>query len=374
MLSILKEGYTILGRVSKINKNTEKQEFFFSYCFKIRIAEEPMRPSFAKGVIDRSFVIKAIKGIPTYDIKEVLHPASRRNERLEKLHNNLRNLRKLLLIYRLVHFEDPIADMDTEFNGRDKELCKPMLQLFYDTRSYSKVATALKKFLIKKNKRKKNVSIEPVIYGIILDMIPRYGTTISVKDIWDEIKSNIGGVYDEKKPNEYQTFDYDTIYRSTITKIIEGFGADREHRMHGNVMIFDKEKLMKAGRIYELGEGNEGNEGNNDTSQPENTTFHEGKVIQNCIAEHDKVPIMPSVSSCLHNHNSDQYPPKCYHCNVNGFSTKDQYEEHGVRFHKHLPLYPGFADIESLGLEPQGMQWEIDPKIEVISDGDEAKK
>ena len=59
MISILKEGYTILGKVSKINKNTEKQEFFFSYCFKIRIAEEPMRPSFAKGVIDRSFMIKS---------------------------------------------------------------------------------------------------------------------------------------------------------------------------------------------------------------------------------------------------------------------------------------------------------------------------
>jgi hypothetical protein len=65
----------ILGKVSKINKNTERQEFFYSYCFKIRIAEDPMRPSFAKGVIDRSFMIRAIKGIPTYDIKEVLHPA-----------------------------------------------------------------------------------------------------------------------------------------------------------------------------------------------------------------------------------------------------------------------------------------------------------
>ena len=173
MLSILKEGYTILGKVSKINKNTEKQEFFFSYCFKIRIAEEPMRPAFAKGVIDRSFMIKAIKGILTYDIKEVLHPASRRNEKLEHLHNNLRNLRKLLLIYRIIHFDDPITDMDTEFNGRDKELCKPLLQLFQGTGSYSKIATALKKFLVKKNRRKRNVSIEPVLYGIIVDVVSR---------------------------------------------------------------------------------------------------------------------------------------------------------------------------------------------------------
>jgi hypothetical protein len=356
MLSILKEGYTVLGRVSKINKNTEKQEFFFSYCFKIRIAEEPMRPSFAKGVIDRSFMIKAIKGIPTYDIKEVLHPAYRRNEKLQHLHTNLNNLRKLLLVYRLVHFEDPIIDVDAGLDGRDKELCKPLLQLFYDTNSYGKIAKSLKTFLVKKNKRKKNVSIEPVLYDIIVKMIPRYGTTISVKDIWDEIRSRIGGVYDEKKPNEYQTFDYDTIYRSTITKIIEGFGAEREHKETGNILIFDMDKLTKAGRMYKDPEGAEGAEGNIDTLQPKNTEFHEGKVIQNCITKSDRMPLLPSAPSSLQP--SGEFPPKCYHCNINGFSTKDQYEEHGVRLHKNLPLYPGPADLESLGLTPQGMSWE----------------
>ena len=149
---------------------------------------------------------------------------------LEKLHNNLRNLRKLLLIYRLVHFDDPIIDAEIDLNGRDKELCKPLLQLFYDTTSYGKIAKAIKTFLVKKNNRKKNVSIEPVLYGIIVDMIPRYGTTIFCCKYLGQIKNNIGGVYDEKKPNEYQTFDYDTIYKSTITKNIEGFGAEREHR------------------------------------------------------------------------------------------------------------------------------------------------
>jgi hypothetical protein len=331
MMSILKEGYTILGKVSKINKNTEKQKFFFSYCFKIRIAEEPMRPSFAKGVIDRSFMIKAIKGIPSYDIKEVLHPAAR-NEILEKLHNNLRSLRKLLLIYRLVHFDDPIIDAEIDLNGRDKELCKPLLQLFYDTTSYGKIAKAIKTFLVKKNNRKKNVSIEPVLYGIIVDMIPRYGTTISVANIWDEIKNKIGGVYDEKKPNEYQTFDYDTIYKSTITKIIEGFGAEREHRRTGNVMIFEKDKLVKAGRMYELGEGGEGGEGNNDTIQ--------NNDILN-IVKVDRVHRMPSLSSPLHH---------CSYCEILGrgkveFSSEDLLERHSIQKHPGRAIYSKL-DIE----------------------------
>jgi hypothetical protein len=77
---------------------------------------------------------------------------------------------------------------------------------------------------------------------------------------------------------------------------------------------------------------------------------------------------MPSPPSPLHP-NSDQYPPKCYHCNVNGFSSREHYESHGIRHHVGLTLYPGPADLKALGLEPQGMQWEKDLKINVIFGG-----
>jgi hypothetical protein len=53
-----------------------------------------------------------------------------------------------------------------------------------------------------------------------------------------------------------------------------------------------------------------------------------------------------------------EYPPKCYHCNVNSFTTKDQYERHVVSYHKNLPCYPGPADLEKFVLTPQGMSWE----------------
>jgi hypothetical protein len=53
-----------------------------------------------------------------------------------------------------------------------------------------------------------------------------------------------------------------------------------------------------------------------------------------------------------------EYPPKCYHCIVNGFTTKAQYERHVVIHHTNLPCYPGPADLEKLSLEPQGMSWE----------------
>jgi hypothetical protein len=252
MLSILKEGYAIGGKVPKINTNTLKQEFFYCYCFKIRIAEESLRGNVTKGVIDRSFLIKATKGRPDHDIKEVLHPANR-NERLEKLHNDLRSLKKLLLVYRLIHFTDSIPDIQTGLDARDKELAKPLMQLFNGTKAYAEVRSTLQTFLSRKNKRKKNTAIEPVIYGIVLDLVSRLGKTIPTRQVWQAIKDSVPGSYDEKKPNEYQTQDYDTIYRSTISKTIsDNFGAEREHRRDGNVFVFDLEKLAKAGKVYDI--------------------------------------------------------------------------------------------------------------------------
>lgn len=252
MLSILKEGYAIGGKVPKINTNTMQQEFFYCYCFKIRIAEESLRGNVTKGVIDRSFLIKATKGRPAHDIKEVLQPANR-NERLEKLHNDLRSLRKLLLVYRLIHFTDSILDIKTGLDARDKELAKPLLQLFSRTKVSAEVKSTLQMFLDRKNKRKKNTAIEPVIYGIVLDLVSRLGKTISTSQVWHAIKDSIPGSYDEKKPNEYQTQDYDTIYRNAISKTIcDNFGAEREHRRDGNVFVFDESKLARAGKVYDI--------------------------------------------------------------------------------------------------------------------------
>ena len=82
----------------------------------------------------------------------------------------------------------------------------------------------------------------------------------------------IPGIYDEKKPNELQTYDHGTLYRNTITSIIcDKFGAERSHRKNGTVLTFDPEKLVRIGNLYNLetkiqtkiavGEGSDAGEG-----------------------------------------------------------------------------------------------------------------
>ncbi|MGH9988600.1 MAG: hypothetical protein ACRD8W_32105, partial [Nitrososphaeraceae archaeon] len=264
-------------------------------------------------------------------------------------HNNLRNLRKLLLIYRLIHFDDLIIDTDTGLNGRDKELCKPLLQLFYDTESYSKIANAISTFLARKNTRKNTVSIEPVLYKFIKEMLSNYkNNTISVKDIWEYTINNLGGVYDpDKKPNEFQSYDYDTIYRSTITKVLEGFGAERKHKETGNVLIFDPKKLERIGKQYEeflKTEGTESTEGNMG-QLPQ-------KVIQNCIPKDSQSDNMPSVPSSLQD---PILPYRCPFCEILGhgivsFSNTDSMDKHTVQRHPRCNPYSQ-PDIEKFRQE-----------------------
>jgi hypothetical protein len=73
-------------------------------------------------------------------------------------------------------------------------------------------------------------------------------------------------------------------------------------------------------------------------------------MVENSFHPPDKV--IEDTSTTL------EFPPRCYHCNINGFSTNNQYERHVVGYHRNLPCYPGPADLEKLGLIPQGMSWE----------------
>ena len=69
--------------------------------------------------------------------------------------------------------------------------------------------------------------------------------------MWESITNAVDGYWDERKPNEYQTSEYGTIYRNTITNIIcDKFGAKRKHKEKGNYLIFNPEEVTRAGKIY----------------------------------------------------------------------------------------------------------------------------
>ena len=250
IMSTLKTGYQIKGKVARVNMNTGKQEFFWTYCIKLIIAERSLSERKAKGLRDRTIEVKTYYGKPKHDIKETFQPAG--DKERQALLDELLDFRKLMLVYRLIHFHDAIADIDIGIDGRQKELLKPSLQLFHKTKSQIEIEGAFQIFLNAKNHSKSN-SIEAVLHLIIVNLVSQHGKSVYAGQIWHSVRQSIPGVYDDKKPNEYQTHDYDTIYRNTITNIIcDKFGAERRHKNDGTVLIFDPEKLVRVGNLYNL--------------------------------------------------------------------------------------------------------------------------
>src|SRR5215831_14477091 len=153
-----------------------------------------------------------------------------------------------MLVYRLVHHKDVITDIDIGIKRRNKELCKPYIQLFYGSAVQQEIEETLQKFLDAKNNRK-STSQESVLLPIILELITsNHSTTILVSTIWDKITNTLEGRFDDS--GAFHTSDW-KLYKNTITKLMcDKFGATKVHTSKGSMLTFDPDKLAKIDRSY----------------------------------------------------------------------------------------------------------------------------
>lgn len=253
IMTVLKEGYQPNTRVPRMNSNNDKMEFFNPFGFKIIIGEKSPNENKARGVLDRSFKIKSYKGFPDYNIKEIRNPQG--NARRQTLFDEINDLRKLLLMYRLVHIKDPYKEITTGLDGRDEELCKPMLQLFYtleaSTETLRELEETFQHFLDIKNKRK-GQTLEALIYPIIFNIVTEKGERIPSSELWQLITQSLEGELDEKNSSVFYSSDFGKIYRNTVTAMIcDKFAAEIDHRRDGNTIVFNSKNLIRAGKIYQ---------------------------------------------------------------------------------------------------------------------------
>ena len=252
IMTVLKEGYQPNTRVPRMNNNNDKMEFFNPFGFKIIIGEKSPDDSKARGVLDRSFKIKSYKGLPDFNIKEIRNPQG--NPTRQGLFDELMDLKKVLFMYRLVHVKDPYQEITIGLDGRDEELCKPLLQLFFtlgaSEETIKELESTLQYFLDTKNKRK-GQTLEAIMYPIILNIVSQHGEVISSTEIWGLITESLEGQHDDKNSNLFYSSDYGKLYRNNITGIIcDKFGAEIDHRRDGNTILFNPRTLGKLGKIY----------------------------------------------------------------------------------------------------------------------------
>jgi hypothetical protein len=200
-----------------------------------------------------------------------------------------------MLVYRLIPFKDPIPDIDINVQRRNKELCKPYIQLFYGTPVQHEIEKTFQIFLDNKNS-KKGRSIEAVLIPVVIDLVEQEGNIVTSKRVWEFIKENIEG--EAFGSDEYHIADH-TLYRTTVTKLLEDkFGAEPAgHTNKGNKVKFDPDKLRKIQKSYdtdvnikttkknvlecEYSEGSEGSWENAPLSEGKNT----GEEVENSDKE-----------------------------------------------------------------------------------------
>jgi len=254
-MKILKSGYEHDAKVPRINMNVknQKQDWFFAYCFKLIIAERSINPLEAKGLAERFFNFYCKPGIVKgCSIKEVVNSQSiGKNDALGIQYKEINEIRNLLLCLRLISYNNQIYDITTALSGRDNELSKPLLQLFYNTKCLPEIIKSLEYFISEKRKRDL-MSIEAAIFPIIKKIVSHDGIRVNYSAIWDSIIEEIPGQPDPNKSNAFYTEDYGPIYKNKLSQLIEDkFGSGRGRNNEGSIIMFDKEKLARFDGLYE---------------------------------------------------------------------------------------------------------------------------
>jgi hypothetical protein len=249
MMGILKNGYENGKKITRLDQ-FERQKHFHAFGLKILSAERTPNPSSASGVLDRTFVISNFKGKPEYDIKEIRIPKSAEQKRVSKY---IDFLRKSLFIYRLAHFNNEIKDIETGLDGRDKELCKPILQVFYETKSQQRIERFFEKLLDEKNGRKAN-SLERDVLEVVVSLFDACPDgIIPFNDIWLHLTNKTGGHLNENKSHILETDAYGSIYKTSLSKALrDKFGArdPKTRDSKTRFLAFDIEKTKDHLRNY----------------------------------------------------------------------------------------------------------------------------
>ena len=189
------------------------------------------------------------------DIKKVMKEEVK-TRRQQMIYDELIDLRKLLLVFRLMHFNYPLPSIDIGIIGRDNELCEPLIRLFHGSEDQNAIVNSLQVYLDEKNEVKRN-GIDEVVYAIVLDLAPKYFYEVVVDQIWSTLIEELEGkeTYnpdkDSSQKQKYEFSDFGLQYKSTVSRNIKNtFAAKSKHTRAGNILLFDKEKLANFARTH----------------------------------------------------------------------------------------------------------------------------
>ena len=178
-------------RRSSPNRHDAKQtlhQVLPSVRFKACAAEEIPR---VKGLLERFIFIPMTEGIPNKDWADL-------NETDEQ---RLRELRNMLLKWRMASMEWKIPDIELPVKGRLKELWKPVIQIISGLTVEKDLRTHLE-VLQKERLNERANTLEGHIVKVVCELYVS-GEPLAFSDIWDALVKDLEGKTDERNPTNW---------------------------------------------------------------------------------------------------------------------------------------------------------------------------
>jgi hypothetical protein len=288
---IYKIGYDETNLVPKTldgNKSNRHNRWYHPYCFKVFASEKASDSKNLGGFNDRTFRMKSLKGRPKILAKNILHEfqksIDKQNPKYKDIISKINYLRKLLLIYRILHHEDIIEEVALNIDGRAMELTSPQIYLFSSDKLVSKeedkrvlhtkVLPALSKFLKEKGEIS-GKTIEGIVYQALQELFEsnitaaentldvnndmRTKYTLTYDDICMKVTELISGDPDLYHPQTINSLEYDQVTHNELLKICrDRFSENRDPVTIGTgnnrkkALVFFKEDVEKSGKSFDV--------------------------------------------------------------------------------------------------------------------------
>ena len=250
-IKIYKAGYkegavvprTLMPQFDRIIK------YYRTFCFKACAGEQIPQ---VKGFNERFLFIPMVEGFPQKEWADTT------KEDLKRLYD----LRNMLLKWRLLSKDWQLPEVQMPMKGRVKELWKPLLQITHDLTVYDGLFKFVEDQRTERLNTKQN-TLEGHIVKVVIDIHNQAKDTVDFipfKTVWDELRLDLDGKIDERKPNVMDTSEFFDITKNKIgyrlREVLSGKTAvRREKDSEGNwvsskVYVFDSEKLKRIARKY----------------------------------------------------------------------------------------------------------------------------
>ncbi|MGC1132915.1 MAG: DUF4326 domain-containing protein [Nitrososphaeraceae archaeon] len=255
LMSILKPGYTRGYPVVRTldTHNGRKQIRLNTFCFKAFAGERLPDAIEARGFMQRTIVLRCLPGYPEYDISEVISPAG--EEEYQKLLDELNNLRNLLFCYfKILHFKDKVPNIRLNIHNREKQLFKPLLRMFYGTRTFSTLKPVISEYIRERRKDKAD-SLHAFLYRIVRDLVKSTKSyELQSSSIWDFIKANLQSNEIQYKSQSIETVEFGILSQKEVISTLKNvFGAKPpKHTGSARSLVFSQHVLDRMKDTYEM--------------------------------------------------------------------------------------------------------------------------